>query len=288
VGHYSIAATAERLEQAFQDNEIRQAGTSYFEHATGKAVVHGGGLPYHMEPIDTGGLHKMPLQMVENPNFFEVPLEKGQASESEMFEWLSARMFEREFGKPVTVLGADDPDTPDHREEPATDHMDMGWTPYDDKAVFLGDPGLAKQLLESMTPEEKKQANARLSEIAGKPVTIDGYFSRNRDNQEDFEAYKKIAEGKNLEVTRLPHLEPQDGNPYISYNNCLMERFEKDGQEVKRVFLPQYGIEKLDGYARSTWESKGFEVIPMELGALSAYWGALRCISNWLERSPTA
>lgn len=290
VGHYSIAATAERLELAFKDPALKSAGVKYFEAATGKQVVQGGGLPYHMEQRDTGGLHRMPLQMVENPSFVEKPLRNGEASEAEMYEWLSARMFEREFGKPVTVLGADDPTT-DHKEEPACDHMDMGFTPYDDRAAFLGDPGLARQLLESMTPEEKKQANERLSEIAGKPLTVEDYFgagTRNRDNQEDFESYKRIAEDKGLEVTRLPHLEPQSGMPYISYNNCLMERFTKDGEEVKRVFLPQYGIEKLDGYARSTWESKGFEVIPMELGALSAYWGALRCISNWLERSPEA
>ncbi len=292
VGHYSIAATAERLEAAFKDDDIKNAGTHYFEAATGKHVVASGGLPYTIEQRDTEGLHRMPLQLVEKPGFAPVELRNGQASEAEMYEWLSARMFEREFGKPVTVLGADDPNTPDHTEEPATDHMDMGFTPFGDKEAFLGDPGLAKQLLEGMTPAEIKQANERLSEIAGKPVTIENYFSgvgtRNRDNQEDFESYKRIAEGKGLEVTRLPHLEPQDGMPYISYNNCLMERFQKDGQEVKRVFLPQYGVPKLDDYARGTWESKGFEVIPMELGALSAYWGALRCISNWLERSPNA
>ena len=142
-----------------------------------------------------------------------------------------------------------------------------------------------------MTADEKKQAEAKLSEVAGKPVTLEDYFGpglRNRDNQEDFESYKRIAERKGLSVTRMPHLEPGGGLPYISYNNCLMERFEKDGQEVRRVFLPVYGVEKLDNYAIGTWQSKGFEVIPMELGALSAYWGALRCISNWMERSPTA
>lgn len=291
VGHYSIAATAERLEQAFQDPDVRDAGTHYFEAATGKHVVRGGGLPYTIEQRDTQGLHRMPIQLEEKPNFSPVRVGPGEASEGEMFEWLSARMFEREFGKPVTVLGADDPTT-QHVEEPATDHMDMGFTPTGDNTAFLGDPGLAKQLLASMSPEEKKAANARLSEIAGKPVTIESYFegvgTRNRDNQEDFESYKRIAEGKGITVTRLPHLEPQDGMPYVSYNNCLMERFQKDGQEVKRVFLPQYGVPKLDDYARSAWEGQGFEVIPMQLDALSASWGALRCISNWLERSPTA
>lgn len=290
VGHYSIAATAERLQQAFSDESVRMAGIRYFETTTGKTVVPGA-LPYKLQPVDTGDLHRMPIQIVENPGYRKPDLKEGQATEGEMYEYLAARMFEREFGKPVTVLGADDPSTPDHREEPATDHMDMGFTPISDTEVLLGDPGLARQLLDSMTADEKKQAEAKLSEVAGKPVKLEDYFGaglRNRDNQEDFEAYKRIAEEKNLSVTRMPHLEPGGGLPYISYNNCLMERFEKDGQEVRRVFLPVYGVEKLDNYAISTWQSKGFEVIPMELGALSAYWGALRCISNWMERSPTA
>ena len=34
------------------------------------------------------------------------------------------------------------------------------------------------------------------------------------------------------------------------------------------------------------WKENGFEVVPMPLGALSQRWGALRCISNWLDRSP--
>lgn len=55
---------------------------------------------------------------------------------------------------------------------------------------------------------------------------------------------------------------------------------------MRRVFLPVYDIPKLDEFATKTWNSQGFEVIPMPLGALSQSWGALRCTTNWLERSP--
>ncbi len=86
----------------------------------------------------------------------------------------------------------------------------------------------------------------------------------------------------------LPHHEPaQSGDPYITYNNCLMERFEKDGHEYRRVFLPVYG-QPSDDVAIKTWESQNFEVVPMPLDQLSSRWGALRCISNWLDRSNAA
>ncbi|MEW6280505.1 MAG: hypothetical protein AB1758_17915, partial [Candidatus Eremiobacterota bacterium] len=288
VGYYSIAATAERLQQACSDASLKGAAVNYFQTQTGKTVVPGA-LPYQLQPVDRGDLHRVPFRLVDTGQP-QPQLQEGQATEGEMYEWLSVKMFEREFGKPVTVLGKDDPET-EHQEEPATDHMDMGFTPISDREVLLGDPELARQLINEMTPAERSQAEARMSELAGHPVDLDDYFGTgpmNRDNPLDFANYKKIAEGKGLEVTRLPHLEPGFSGSYISYNNCLMERFTKDGQEVRRVFLPVYGIEKLDDYATSVWQSKGFEVIPMPLGALSTKWGALRCISNWLERSPTA
>ena len=176
-----------------------------------------------------------------------------------MFDDLSVRLFEQQFGKPVTIMGRDNPATPGHTEEPATDHMDMGMTPVDDHTYFVGDPSLY-----------------------GEPT------GRNRDNQQDFDQYAQTLKDKGYNVLRVPHHEPQaPGEPYITYNNCLMERFEKDGHEVRRVFLPVYG-QASDETAIKTWESQNFEVIPMPLDQLSSRWGALRCISNWLDRSDPA
>ena len=99
---------------------------------------------------------------------------------------------------------------------------------------------------------------------------------------------REILENLGYNVIRLPHHEPsQSGDSYITYNNCLMERFEKDGKEYRRVFLPVYGQDS-DNVAIKTWEGQGFEVVPMPLQHLTTRWGGLRCISNWLDRSDAA
>jgi N-dimethylarginine dimethylaminohydrolase len=190
-------------------------------------------------------------------------------------------------------LGRDDPKAPGVEKDPATDHMDMGCTPIDDKTFLVGDPSMARDAIATFTPKERAQLEEVLSKRAGHEVKLpdasaSGPFQpRNRDDQSDFDAYAHILEAKGYKVLRVPHLEPpKDRDPYISYNNCLMERFEKDGKEVRRVFLPHYGIQKLDEAADKVWKSQGFEVHPIPLGALSAEWGALRCVSNWLDRSP--
>ncbi|MBI2264965.1 MAG: hypothetical protein HYU64_07310, partial [Armatimonadetes bacterium] len=105
--------------------------------------------------------------------------------------------------------------------------------------------------------------------------------------QHDFDMYAQTLQNEGYQVLRVPHAEPGPFSSYISYNNCLMEQFKReDGTEVKRVFLPQYGVQRLDTMATETWQSIGFEVIPMPLASLAARWGALRCISQWLDRDP--
>jgi hypothetical protein len=292
VGHYSLAATAQKLSKTVEaDPELKQKVVAEFEERTGKKVVGANSptvFPYRTEAVDTGNPEALPWTLVENPKFRDRPLRENEVRADQMYEQLAEELFEEKFGKPVTILGKDDPSTV-HREEPATDHMDMGCTPIDDNTFFVGDPGLAKQLVGKMSPEELADAERILSESAGHPVRLPRPDDRNRDNQEDFEAYAKTLTEKGYNVIRLPHAEPGLSRSYISYNNCLMERFEReDGEQVRRVFLPVYNIPKLDDYATKTWESQGFEVIPMPLGALSQRWGALRCVSNWLDRSPHA
>ncbi len=291
VGHYSLAATAERLSRQIEsDPELKSRFVSEFEQRTGKQVVDAQSkveFPYKRQDRPNDNPTALQWELVDNPKFEAKRLAPHQVTLSQMYEESARQMFEEKFGKPVTILGADDPSTA-HKEEPASDHMDMGCTPVDDQTFFVGDPGLAKKLVARMSPEELRQAEEILSESAGHPVRLPRLDDRNRDNQEDFEAYVKTLSEKGYNIKRMPHAEPGLSRSYISYNNCLMERFEKDGQEVKRVFLPVYGIPKLDDYAVDTWKSEGFEVIPMPLGALSQRWGALRCISNWLKRSPEA
>ncbi|MGE0495804.1 MAG: hypothetical protein AB7S38_41750 [Vulcanimicrobiota bacterium] len=285
VGYYSVAATAKQLEKAVTSVAGLQARlAAEYEERTGNHVLDPQGkaiFPFEFVPQAELG-HRLPYQLKN----LEVPRLEGGVSLAQMYEDEAVSLFQTQFGKPVTVMGKDDPNTR-HVEEPATDHLDMGLTPIDDHTFFVGDPGLATRLLAEMTPAERQQAEAKLEQQLGYPVSLAQDSVENRDNPEDFDNYVRIVEKKGYKVVRLPHAEAgRVGSPYVSYNNCLMERFEKDGHEVRRVFLPVYGIDKLDDYAIKTWQEQGFEVHPMPLGVLSTRWGALRCISNWLDRGP--
>ena len=264
VGYYSLSATENKLHENLGTSPLKTEVIHWYEGQTGKHVVESDPkttFPFKFEPAVAMDGTKI-TRMVENPDYKPARVAANEVSDAQMFDDLAVGLFHSELGKPVTVLGRDIPATP-HIEEPATDHVDMGCTPMDDKTFAVGDPGLANKLL-------------------GLPTN-----ARNRDNQQDFDSYAQTLTAKGYNVVRLPHLEPKEnGAPYLSYNNCLMERFQRsDGEDVRRVFLPQYGIDVLDSAATKIWESQGFEVIPMQLDKLSSNWGALRCISNWLERS---
>jgi len=330
-GAFSYVATAEKLQQAGKSSRaLKQDVVKFYENMTGKHVVPSasGELPYKTvqnHSIEGAlGYNKQDGEVVPNPDY-KPTVTRGSNDVPEEQMWLDSakKLFEEEFGKPVTILGLDDPNTKEI-EGPASDHVDMACTPIDDQTFLLGDPELAKSLIKSMTPEEKKQASERFTELrnAGMeedlrllkedrvrlpggekeklmaqieqemkvPVDIDKLFGDTRvqgDKPYNFTNYKNVLEQKGYEVDRVPHLEPRGGGPYLTKNNSVSERFTRaDGTEVRRVFLPHYGIPKIDNYAKGVWQKHNFEVIDMPLGNVSTRWGALRCISQWLERSP--
>jgi len=294
VGYYSLAATAKNLQKMAKRSPVLKGQMmAYYKNHFGKEVVESKSenpLSFNIVPMNyPKEIHRIPFKVEPNPDYKPGNLKKDQVDEGRMYEDLAVELFKQQFGKKINVLGKDDPTTPEI-ERPASDHMDMGLTPVDEKTFMLGDPGLTNRIFRSMSPDELKQAEEVLSRAAGKKVDLKKYLEDTRadDSPHDFDMYEKKLTQDGYRVVRLPHSEPNWWGPYITYNNCLMERFDKngDGTEYRRVFLPQMGIEKLDKYAVEAYEKEGFEVIPIRLDALSARWGALRCISNWLERSP--
>ena len=266
VGYYSLAATENKLHENLQSSPIKPEVIQWYQNKTGKTVVESDPkttFPFRFEPVTAGDGTPI-TRMEKNPDYVKPQLADGQVSDAQMYDDLAVGVFESNLGKPVTIMGRDNPKT-GHIEEPASDHMDMSLTPVDDNTFMVGSPRLADTIL-------------------GKEPT------RNRDNQADFDAYAKTLTDKGYKVIRMPHHEPAaNGDPYITYNNCLMERFKReDGTEVKRVFLPQYNQPALDQAATQIWQKEGFQVVPMQLDHLSSSWGALRCISNWLDRSDNA
>jgi hypothetical protein len=216
---------------------------------------------------------------------------------SVIYEDLAVDLFEEHFGKPVTVVGKDDPETK-FFEEPLAFHQDMCITPIDDNTIMLGDPELFDELLEKMTPEERKHADKQIAEISGLNIkdgmavmdkfTKDSQYIGN-NKPENYKAYEKALKDKGYNIVKLPYrCSDEHMFPSFTYNNCLTENFEKDGEQVRRVFLPIVGVDYFDDYAVKTYEEQGFEVHTIKMPEVIKMSGALRCITNWLERSEQA
>jgi hypothetical protein len=292
VGYYSIGATAKKLSKMTNKNkDLRSRAIQYFQEKYDKEVVQTDEknmFPYEFVPKEYPmKVHRLSFDVVDNPDYKPLELKENQVREGRMYEDLAVELFEARLGKPVMVLGKDDPSTP-QVETPASDHLDMGFTPVDDNTCMLGDPKIARDVFRKMTPERLAEVEEILSRVEGEQVDLKSYVKTIRKGNKpyEFDAYEKQLKNEGYNVVRVPHEEPRMGWPYISYNNCLMENFEKDGKEVKRVFLPVYGVKELDSLAVKAYEDQGFEVHTMKMDSVSRKWGALRCISNWLEKSP--
>ncbi|MBT9584453.1 hypothetical protein IV102_14010, partial [bacterium] len=277
LGYASLHLTARRLYELDQQNEAKAAIFSPFEKNL---------------RVD----YKNP--QLNSPDFkFESNLFKSTGDDIPQQEhWLSTahELFEEKYGHKVTIIGDDDPNT-QIAESPATFHMDMGMTPIDSNRILVGDPSIAVAAINNMTPEERADHNARLNAALGKPAGYDSLGALVEEStvkephlQHNFDVNaRKVADG-GYEIGRLPYLQGPQGLSWVTYNNCLMESYTReDGSHVRRVFLPTYDLPILDGIAKATYEKEGFEVIPLNLAALTSWRGAIRCISNVLERKVT-
>jgi hypothetical protein len=208
--------------------------------------------------------------------------------------------FERLLGKPVISLGRKELIPHKHRQylggglfQPVF-HIDMYVTPTNvngkdgKQIVFVGSPKLAREVL-----EQKSQDN-----------DLDEYFDETAEQLSEY-----------FEVRRMPLLPRQyklkemdlPRHYYLSYNNALVETFEKDGGTIRNVYLPTYeknvepfiqdkyllqyygneaDYRKLDAAAKQIWESLGFKVHQMDgLEDLAMSWGSVHCIVKAIRRS---
>ncbi|MEW6280613.1 MAG: hypothetical protein AB1758_18455 [Candidatus Eremiobacterota bacterium] len=245
------------------------------------------GNPFRLNvvPVDGEGFMHPASKLERNPYC-------SLTADQEVF-WVSQahHLMEEKYGKSVVVVGADDPSTPEV-EVPATFHIDMGLTPVDDDTVLVGDPRLAIEILQGLSPEEREQYNEHLRKATGEEgdlvqKLIDANTTDDPLLQHQFDYNAQHMEKLGYAVVRLPYLQGPPGLSWITYNNCLMENYARpDGSEVRRVFLPTFGLPALDDRAEATYREQGFDVERLELPALTAWRGAIRCISNVLDREP--
>lgn len=209
----------------------------------------------------------------------------GKTPDDSMWEELPRLVFENEFKKPVLVVARD-------REQPAF-HIDMTMTPLADDRFLVGDPSMAIAALRSLSPEEKAATNRAMALQAG--ITsgedlVEKLIQANSspEKQADYDATARELADAGYEIQRIPALmglRTTWSVPYLTYNNCMLEDYvDASGQTVKKVYLPQYGCGVLDQMAQAIYRSHGYEVVPLEMGAISKLEGAIRCSSYAIER----
>lgn len=277
LGYASLYLTAKRMYEADQAEQGKKSPLTPFDKSLRLDYADGN---------------------VKSPDFkFSTNLFKSAGDDLPQQELYLARaqdLFEKKYGHKVTIIGDDDPTTP-IVEKPATFHMDMGMTPIDSNKILVGDPSIAVAAVNNMTAEERADHNARLNKALGLPATNDTLGElvhestvKEPDLQHNFDVNARKVGAEGYMIDRLPYLQGPPGRSWVTYNNCLMESYTRDdGSKVRRVFLPTYDLPILDGIAKETYEKQGFEVIPLNLAALTSWRGAIRCISNVLDRQVT-
>jgi N-dimethylarginine dimethylaminohydrolase len=209
----------------------------------------------------------------------------GQEPGPDMWDDLPRLVFENEFQRPVLVVAR-------HREQPAF-HIDMTMTPISDNKFLVGDPGMAIRALRRLSPEERAEVNRSMAlqaGISGGEDLVEKLIKANQsaEKQADYDATAHELEEAGYEIQRVPALmglRTTWSVPYLTYNNCMMENYTNDrGESVKKVYLPQYGCAVLDSIAQAAYLANGFDVVPLEMGAISKLEGAIRCSSYAIKR----
>jgi Porphyromonas-type peptidyl-arginine deiminase len=157
------------------------------------------------------------------------------------------------FGRRLVV--AADGDSPLARE-----HVDMYLAVAGPRTLLLGDPRPALEALD-----------------AGEDVRAFGRFPREKQVAL-VAAYDRVEERlkeEGFEVFRLPILHAEDG-VILTWTNAVAETRAKE----RRVYLPCYGLKRLDAMAQAGWKALGWEPVPITADAVIVLGGGVRCVTN--------
>jgi len=226
-----------------------------------------------------------PARAREIEEFYTKASGQPADDKAKMWEELPKLVFESEFGRPALVIARD-------HDQPAF-HIDMTTTPIGDTKFLVGDPSMAIKALKALSPEERAATNRAMAlnagitsgeDLIGKLIAAED----NAANQANYDTTAAELKEAGYEIERMPALmglRTTWSVPYLTYNNCIMERYAAaDGSETKKVYLPQYGCEVLDKMAENIYKANGYEVTPLQMGSISKLEGAIRCSSYAIER----
>jgi hypothetical protein len=166
---------------------------------------------------------------------------------------------EEAFGRRLVVTaGADSP--------LAKEHVDMYVAVAGPRTLFVGDPRPAIEALKE-----------------GENVRRFGAFRAERQLAlaEEYDRITKRLEAEEFEVRRIPILHADDG-VIVTWTNAVAET--RDGRA--RVYVPSYGLKRLDRLAHDAWEAAGFQPVPITAEAVVVLGGSVRCVTNTLREPP--
>jgi len=204
-------------------------------------------------------------------------------------EELVKTMMDRTFPhQKVVVIG--------HKGEQPAFHIDMAMTPLGKldpetgkKVITVGDPSMALNILKDLkekSPKKfasyEKSLNEKLGGYTEKP--LEGLFEHLKDDkalQENFDAVAKGLEDSGYKIERVPYLGSSSlrSHPWITYNNSVV-----DGNNI---FIPNFGVPELDNAGNGVYKKYGYDLIPLDMTAISSLQGAINCITKVIERDYT-
>lgn len=214
-------------------------------------------------------------------------------TEEKMWSDIAPLVFESEFQRKIFIVAKDNPQTPLKEEQPAF-HIDMAMTPIGNDRFLVGDPGMAINIFKSLSPEDYNKVNASMNKECGFPPENDLIaklieVNNSPAHQQNFDNVVRELEEKGYKTERIPcliGLRTTWSLPYVTYNNCIQENYtDDDGSMIKKVYLPTFGCEPLEQIAKAAYEREGFQVIPLNMAAVSILEGAIRCSSYPLART---
>ncbi|HEX5138191.1 MAG TPA: agmatine deiminase family protein [Planctomycetota bacterium] len=157
------------------------------------------------------------------------------------------------FGRRLVVVA--DADSPLARE-----HVDMYIGVAGPKTLLLGDPRAALAALdEGDDPREF------------------GRFKREKQLAlaEAYDVIEARLKEEGFEVRRIPILHAEDG-VILTWTNAVVETRGK----TRRVYMPRYGLKRLDAIAQGVWKDLGWEPVPISAEAVIVLGGGVRCVTN--------